>query len=148
MTPNRIVALLTPLVFAPLAGSISALLAHYLPGVEIAQEHLEEVFIAGALIALAKAAQWTRGWQAYEARHDPAVPTAEGDAWELPPLEDRPAGAWELPPLDDRTAGAWESPPDGAADGRGDVDDLLPADDLDDRWAEYEYGGRSGLVAR
>ena len=68
MTPNRMVALLTPLLFAPLAGTISALAAKYFPGIDIPQSAIEEVFIAGALIAFAKAAQWTQGWQKYEAR--------------------------------------------------------------------------------
>ena len=68
MTPNRIVALLTPLLFAPLAGSISALAAEYFPLVDVPTEAVEEIFIAGALIAFAKAAQWTHGWQKYEER--------------------------------------------------------------------------------
>jgi hypothetical protein len=34
------------------------------------------VFIAGALIALAPAAQWLHGWQKYEARQDEAIAAA------------------------------------------------------------------------
>jgi hypothetical protein len=68
MTPNRIVAVLTPLVFAPLAGAVSAWLANNVPGAEVSSKSLEEVFIGGALIALAPAAQWLHGWQKYEAR--------------------------------------------------------------------------------
>jgi len=68
MSPNRVVAVLTPLVFAPAAGAFSAWLAEHFPGVEVSQGSLEEVFIAGALIALAPAAQWLHGWQKYEAR--------------------------------------------------------------------------------
>jgi hypothetical protein len=68
MNLNRIVAVLTPLVFAPLAGTICALLAQHFPGVDVDQRSLEQVFIAGALIALAPAAQWLHGWQKHEAR--------------------------------------------------------------------------------
>ena len=73
MTPNRLVALATPLVFAPLAGAVAAWLAEHFPGIEIDQSSLEAVFIAGALIALAPAAQWLHGWQKYEARQADAA---------------------------------------------------------------------------
>jgi hypothetical protein len=68
MTPNRVVAVLTPLVFAPLAGAVAAWLAEHFPGFSVDQNSLEEIFIAGALIALAPAAQWLHGWQKFEAR--------------------------------------------------------------------------------
>jgi hypothetical protein len=66
MSPNRIVAFLTPLVFAPAAGAVAAWLARHFPGVDVDPGDLEKVFIAGALIALAPAAQWLHGWQKYE----------------------------------------------------------------------------------
>src|SRR6266496_4198388 len=68
MNPNRIVALLTPLVFAPLAGAVSSWLAQHFPGVNVSESNLQAIFIGGALIALAPAAQWLHGWQKYEAR--------------------------------------------------------------------------------
>jgi hypothetical protein len=68
MAPNRVVALLTPLLFAPLAGAVTAWLAEHFPGYQVDRGALEEVFIAGALIALAPAAQWLSGWQKHEAR--------------------------------------------------------------------------------
>jgi hypothetical protein len=70
MSPNRIVALLTPVVFAPLAGAASAWLAKHVPGAKVSAGDLQGVFIAGALIALAPALQWLHGWQKYEARQD------------------------------------------------------------------------------
>jgi hypothetical protein len=91
MTPNRIVALLTPLVFAPLAGAIATWAADNLPGVQLPPGSLEEVFIAGALIALAPAAQWLHGWQKWEQREaDAAIAAEAADAGleeelELPP---------------------------------------------------------------
>jgi hypothetical protein len=68
VTPNRIVAVLTPLVFAPAAGAVSAWVAKHAPGVELSSQELTNIFIAGALVALAPAAQWLHGWQKYEQR--------------------------------------------------------------------------------
>src|SRR5690349_18228655 len=68
MTPNRVVAVLTPLVFAPLAGAVSAWLARHAPGITVQKDDVQAVFIGGALIALAPALQWLHGWQKYEAR--------------------------------------------------------------------------------
>ena len=85
MTPNRVVAVFTPLVFAPLAGAVAAWLAEHFPGFNVDQNALEEIFIAGALIALAPAAQWLHGWQKFEARqaeleHDVALAEAAAPA--------------------------------------------------------------------
>lgn len=77
MTPNRIVAFCTPLVFAPAAGAIAAWLAQHFPGIDVPSSALEEIFIAGALIALAPALQWLHGWQKYEAREAEAAIAAE-----------------------------------------------------------------------
>ena len=68
MTPNRIVAVLTPLVFAPAAGAVAAWVAKHAPGVELSTAEVQNIFIAGALVALAPAAQWLHGWQKYEER--------------------------------------------------------------------------------
>jgi hypothetical protein len=67
MSLNRAVALATPL-FAAAAGWVATWLADNVPGVSISQDALEEIFIAGALVALAPAAQWLHGWQKWEAR--------------------------------------------------------------------------------
>lgn len=77
LTPNRIVAVLTPLVFAPLAGAIAAWVAENAPGVDLSQERLTSIFIAGALVALAPALQWLHGWQKYEQREAEAERTVE-----------------------------------------------------------------------
>ncbi len=68
ITPGRLVAILTPLLFAPLAGSICVLAARYLPGVDIDQGRLQAIFITGATIAFGKAALWLKGWQDWEKR--------------------------------------------------------------------------------
>jgi hypothetical protein len=93
MTPNRIVAVLTPLVFAPLAGACASWLAQHFPGVDVSQSDLQAIFISGALIALAPAAQWLHGWQKYEARQadaETAVQVATAAATAAPTV---PAGA-------------------------------------------------------
>jgi hypothetical protein len=119
MTPNRIVAFLTPLVFAPLAGVISTWAAENLPGVEISQSAMEEIFVAGALIALAPALQWLHGWQKYEARSAAALSVAATAI--------TPPAAEMLPPEPDLTDEEFE-----------DLDDeLAQLDELDD-FDEYE----------
>ena len=70
ISPNRLVAVLTPLVFAPLAGTISVLVAKYLPGIDIDSGQLQQIFIAGALIAFGKAGLWLKGWQDWEKSQD------------------------------------------------------------------------------
>jgi hypothetical protein len=76
MQLNRVVALATPL-FAAAAGWVSTWLAENIPGVSIDEGALEEIFIAGALVALAPAAQWLHGWQKYEARKAEAQQAVE-----------------------------------------------------------------------
>ena len=76
MPLNRVVALATPL-FAAAAGWVATWLAENVPGVSISQDSLEEIFIAGALIALAPAAQWLHGWQKWEARQADAQQALE-----------------------------------------------------------------------
>lgn len=71
ITPGRLVALLTPLVFAPLAGAIAVAAARYFPGVDLDPDRLQEIFIAGALIAFGKAGLWLKGWQDYERLQEP-----------------------------------------------------------------------------
>ena len=107
MSPNRVVAVATPLIFAPLAGAVTAWLAEHFPGFSVDQNALEEIFIAGALIALAPAAQWLHGWQKYEDRQataaeqsieaEEAAVVAVGEPDELEDL----SGLDELSELDD-----------------------------------------------
>ena len=118
MSPNRIVAFFTPLVFAPLAGVISTWAAENLPGVNVPPNAVEEIFIAGALIALAPAAQWLHGWQKWEQQREANLALA---ATQLT----APAGAEVLPPQE------------LVLDEFEDVEDLDELDDLDD-FDEFE----------
>jgi hypothetical protein len=90
--PNRMVAALTPVVFAPLAGAISVLAAKYFPGVDIPSGSVEAIFIAGATIAFAKAGLWLKGWQEYEKRELDMAPDAGGEI-DLDDAPDLGAGA-------------------------------------------------------
>jgi hypothetical protein len=76
MTPNRIVALLTP-VCALAAGACATWLAEHFPSLNVPESALEEIFIAGAVAVLAPALQWLYGWQRYEAREAEAQLAAE-----------------------------------------------------------------------
>jgi hypothetical protein len=84
MQLNRVVALATPL-FAAAAGWVATWLAENVPGVSIDQGALEEIFIAGALVALAPAAQWLHGWQKYEQRRAEAQQAVEIATVAAPP---------------------------------------------------------------
>jgi hypothetical protein len=105
MTPNRVVAVLTPLVFAPLAGAVAAWLAKHFPALGVSKNDLQEVFIGGALIALAPAVQWLHGWQKYEERQAQAEQALE--------LANAQAGAEDDEEDDEPTDVAQES--DGAS---------------------------------
>jgi hypothetical protein len=66
--PNRVVVLLTPIIFAPAAGYVTALVAKQVPGVDLDPGEITALFIAGAAAAVVKAYKWLDGWQAAEAR--------------------------------------------------------------------------------
>ena len=122
MSPNRVVALLTPLVFAPLAGAIAAWLAENFPGVDVSPSQLEGIFITGALIAFGKSAQWLHGWQKWEEREANATLAADqADAAAAPAAPVEPVESMVQDEL------AFEDEPFG--DGLEADDDLLLEDD-------------------
>ena len=136
--PNRLVAVLTPLVFAPLAGAIAAEVAKY--GVDVDDGQVQAIFIAGATIALAKSAQWTKGWQAFEQRHDATAPDPlaigaeddlHDDADDEPEDEDVPqdlASGAALADAEDGLDDDAHDETDAGMDAEMDMDD----DDFDD----------------
>jgi hypothetical protein len=67
MSPNRIVALLTP-VCALAAGWVASWIAQNFPAANISKESLQVVFVGGMAAVIAPAWQWLHGWQKYEAR--------------------------------------------------------------------------------
>jgi|tagenome__1003787_1003787.scaffolds.fasta_scaffold19809786_2 hypothetical protein len=88
LPPNRVVALLTPLVFAPLAGAISVLVARY--GLNIDSDSLQAIFITGATVAFGKSALWLKGWQDQERRATEPAGAPGGAADFEPDLEPDP----------------------------------------------------------
>jgi hypothetical protein len=131
ITPGRLVALLTPLIFAPLAGSISVLAARYLPGVDIDQGSLQAIFIAGATIAFGKAAIWLKGWQDWEKREADTA-SAEVDLPHDDGEADADAGlaqdaALEEDPMEEDPVDGEEPDFDDGDFDDGDLDDLLAA---------------------
>ena len=122
MSLNRIVALLTPLVFAPLAGFASTWAAEHLPGVNIPPDQMEQIFIAGALIALAPAAQWLHGWQKHEAREAEAL-AAAATGFGMVPVA---MAAEPEPPPEEEEMGLSDE------DAEEDYDDLDDLDDFDE----------------
>jgi hypothetical protein len=131
IAPNRAVAVLTPLVFAPLAGAVSVLIARY--GVDIDGASLQAVFITGATIGFAKAGIWLKGWQEHEKRQAdlaldaPHAGLAEDDAAaepDLAPAEDDAAAEPDLAPAED---GEDDDEPDFEPELEADDDLPVPA---------------------
>ena len=122
--PNRVVAFLTPIIFAPLAGTISAWLAEKAPLIHanLSADQLTAIFIAGALTALGAAYKWLDGWQKHELATKLALqPTGGGG---LEPLGGPGAPTALSEPLignvsvegDVRVEGEPEDDPDGGDD--------------------------------
>jgi hypothetical protein len=133
MSLNRVVALATP-VFAAAAGWVATWVADNFPGVTISQGALEEIFIAGALIALAPAAQWLHGWQKFEARQAEAQQALE-IANAAPPTLIGVDPSADAAPFDDS----------GEFDELDELDALEELDELDEELlADEEVPARTG----
>jgi hypothetical protein len=121
MTPNRIVALITP-VCALAAGWAASWLAENVPGLDVSKESLQAVFIAGALSVLAPALHWLHGWQKWEERQENAIAIAARGFPDQTPTVDE-GGAVEDFAFED----------DGP-----EFDDLLDTDEFEDTAVEEE----------
>jgi hypothetical protein len=120
MSPNRIVALVTP-ACALGAGWAATWLADNVPGLNITKENLQAVFIAGAVAVLAPALHWLNGWQKWEARNDAAIAAAQA----------MPEQGPTVAVVDD--GGAVEDQGfDLGDDELDELDDLVDFDDLED----------------
>jgi hypothetical protein len=83
--PNRIVVLLTPLVFVPVSAAVSAWVAQHFPGMNLDPAVVTGFAAAGALSALTMAYRWIDGWQAEEQAfndlyHDKEIRKLKADA--------------------------------------------------------------------
>jgi len=92
ISPNRAVAVLTPAIFAPLAGAISVFAATQ-AGVEVSEQELTAIFIAGATIAFGKAGLWLKGWQDFEKGQEVLPADALVSANAVTALEEETSGA-------------------------------------------------------
>lgn len=116
MSPNRIVALLTPFC-ALAAGWAASWIAQNFPDANISKESLQAVFIGGMAAVVVPAVQWLHGWQKHEARQGEIERLALlGDAATAGPEPD------SEPELED-----LEVPEDDV-----DVDELMELEDLED----------------
>ena len=61
--PNRIAVLLTPLVFIPIAGSVTAWLATHFPGLDLSEGAVIGLAGAAALSAFTLGYKWLDQWQ-------------------------------------------------------------------------------------
>jgi hypothetical protein len=95
MSPNRIVALATPVV-APLAGAFAAWLSQTVPGVDIPADTMEEIFFVVLGVVAALALQFNHNrfkWDVEEQRTSAALDAPEPDSFELDdddPVDDDP----------------------------------------------------------
>jgi hypothetical protein len=140
MTPNRLVALATPLA-APIAGYITSLVATEFPGLELPKSAVEEIFIAGSLIALAPAAQWLHGWQKWEqqqAQTEAAVAVATVDAAAPPPTV-------QVDIQQDDGFDQEEGFEDDSFDSSFELDEFDDFDDLDDELFADEEPAPAGV---
>jgi hypothetical protein len=122
MPLNRIVALVTPIA-ALAAGACATWLTQHFPGIEIKESDLQSVFIAGAVVVLAPAAQWLHGWQKHEARQ------ADTDNAIKLGLTTMPVAA--------ETAESRAVAPDDLSD----IDDLAAIDGLEDDASSFDDFG-------
>jgi hypothetical protein len=76
--PNRIVVLLTPIIFVPAAGWAAAWLAKHVPGLNVSPGEIAAFVGAAALAALTLAYKWLDGWQHHE--HQNFIKDLEGTA--------------------------------------------------------------------
>ena len=140
ITPGRVVAFLTPLVFAPLAGSIAVLAAKYFPGVDVDSDKLTAIFITGAGIAFGKGALWLKGWQDWEKKQDPAAVANDNLLEET----SAPRSSITSPPPEDLDGGGFDES-DAMFDESSELDDLTLADGSDDELDEPDLG-RDDLI--
>lgn len=85
MQPNRLVAILTPLL-APLAGLLALKLADW--GIDLGDSTDDIIlqgliFAGGAGVVVLKSSKWLKGWQQWEARQDQATQYALNEHYKI-----------------------------------------------------------------
>ena len=129
MPPNRMVALLTPVV-ALAAGGAATWLAENV-GVDVQAEEVQAIFIAALIAVLAPAAQWLYGSQKFE-RH-------QAELEQLALKADTESAAQASEAEMEAATGAYEDEDDdGEYDDDDGYDDEYAAADDDDYDDDYE----------
>jgi hypothetical protein len=130
LPPNRMVALLTPVV-ALGAGGAATWLADNL-GIQVDPGELQAIFVAAIIAVLAPAAQWLYGSQKFE-RH-------QAELEQLALKADMKAAEQASEVEMDATTGAYEDEDDDGEydDDDGYDDEYAAADDDDDYDDDYE----------
>jgi hypothetical protein len=129
--PNRVVALLTP-ILSPLAGWLATVIADRVPG--IPKSALNEIFIAGSVLALAPALQFLQGRLKWDLQQDQKA-TALAPAVGAAPSADQFAALGIAAPGDAVAAPATEAfddtePVDATLEGADESDILDEVGDL------------------
>jgi hypothetical protein len=142
---NRAVAVLTPAVFAPLAGAISVFAAKQAK-MNIDPEQLTAIFIAGATIAFGKSALWLKGWQDFEkGQQMPADALLAADDVEALSEDETVDGDETADDLMIADADA-DADADIDAEAEGDFDEPSIEDDEEPEFHEEPATGESHLV--
>jgi hypothetical protein len=131
MPPNRMVALLTPVV-ALAAGGAATWLADNL-GIQVDANELQAIFVAAIVAVLAPAAQWLYGSQKFE-RH-------QAELEQLALKADTESAARAAEADMEASAAAYEDEADDGDDYDDDDDDGYDDDvyaDADDDYDDYE----------
>lgn len=95
--PNRIVVILTPIIFVPASAWIAAWLTSHVPGMEVPAGAVVAVVATAAVSALILAYRWLDGWQRDEDRGYEDALEELADAIDSRPVEDAPDGYSEPP---------------------------------------------------
>lgn len=95
--PNRIVILLTPIAFIPVAGTVTAWTAVHFPGLELSEGLVIGLASAAALGAFSLAYKWLDQWQRGEPIHAEAdIDRAIGEVVDSPEVQRALQAAGEL----------------------------------------------------
>lgn len=125
MAPNRVVALVTPFA-APVAGAFAAWLSQQAPGINVAPEAVEEVFIAVTALVVGLALQFNHNRYKWDAMKEESAAAADAGLGGAGSLEEGPLAGVGVG-MDEEAADLEE--PDPLIDSEELDDDDIGADD-------------------
>lgn len=128
MTPNRVVALITPFA-APVAGAFAAWLSQQAPGINVAPEAVEEVFIAVTALVVGLALQFNHNRYKWDAMKEESAAAADAGLGGVGSLEEAPLVGVGV----DEEAADLEEPDPLIDEDEVDDDDIGADDDILDQ---------------